>query len=125
MITCPAAHASRLEPDRRAEIGSAMWRRVIKVLSLGITHCHDGIVLGAWGCGAFGNDGQEIARLFHKALSENFKGAYRRVVFAIVDWSPERRFIGPFKRAIQARLDRLPCRTQAGRTLASSRKAAD
>jgi uncharacterized protein (TIGR02452 family) len=97
MITCPAANASRLEPHRRAEIGPAMWRRVLKVLSLGVTHGHDGIVLGAWGCGAFGNDGEEIALLFHRALSENLKGAYRRVLFAIVDWSPERRFIGPFQ----------------------------
>jgi len=97
IITCPAANASRLEPGRRAEIGPAMWRRVLKVLSLGIAHGHHGIVLGAWGCGAFGNDGQEIAHLFYKALSENFKGAYRRVLFAIVDWLPERRFIGPFE----------------------------
>lgn len=97
MITCPAAHASRLDPDRRAEIGPAMWRRILKVLALGIDHGHDGIVLGAWGCGAFGNDGQEIAHLFHNALTENFKGAYRRGIFAVVDWSPERRFIGPFE----------------------------
>ena len=97
MITCPAAHASRLDPDRRAEIGPTMWRRILKVLALGIDHRHDGIVLGAWGCGAFGNDGQEIAHLFHNALTENFKGAYRRVIFAVVDWSPERRFIGPFE----------------------------
>jgi uncharacterized protein (TIGR02452 family) len=67
------------------------------VLSLGVRYGHDAIVLGAWGCGAFRNDGNEIADLFHEALSESFKGAYRRVIFAIVDWSPERRFIGPFE----------------------------
>jgi uncharacterized protein (TIGR02452 family) len=97
MITSPAANANRVEPQRRAEIVPAMWRRILKVLSLGIEHGHDCIVLGAWGCGAFGNDGREIARLFHKALSENFRGAYRRVIFAIVDWSSERAFIGPFE----------------------------
>ena len=26
-----------------------------------------------------------------------FKGAFREVVFAITDWSPERRFLGPFR----------------------------
>jgi uncharacterized protein (TIGR02452 family) len=97
MITSPAANANRIEAGRRAEIGPAMWRRILRVLSLGVQHGHDGIVLGAWGCGAFGNDGREIASLFHKALSESFRGAYRQVIFAIVDWSEERRFMGPFE----------------------------
>jgi uncharacterized protein (TIGR02452 family) len=40
-------------------------------------------VLRAWGCDAFGNDANEIAGLFECALRVNFKGAYRRVIFAI------------------------------------------
>jgi len=54
-------------------------------------------VLGAWGCGVFGNDAHEIAGLFRKALSENFRGAYRTVVFAIIDWTDSHQFIGPFE----------------------------
>jgi uncharacterized protein (TIGR02452 family) len=102
MITCAAANASRLAAERRHEIGPAMMRRICKILSIGIAHSHDGIVLGAWGCGAFGNDGHEIAGLFHAALSSRFKGAYRRVIFAVVDWSPDRRFIGPFEEQFQS-----------------------
>ena len=103
MITCAAANASRLPAERHHEIGPAMLRRICKVLSLGIAHSHDSIVLGAWGCGAFGNDGHEIARLFHGALSNKFKGAYRRVIFAVVDWSPDRRFIGPFEEQFRSK----------------------
>jgi uncharacterized protein (TIGR02452 family) len=98
IITSPAVNAAKLDPERRSEINPAMWQRILKVLSIGILHGHDSIVLGAWGCGAFGNDSSEIARLFHKALEANFSGAYRRVIFAIVDWSPENKFIGPFER---------------------------
>ena len=36
------------------------------------------IVLGAWGCGAFGNDGREIAELFYRALERNFKASRAR-----------------------------------------------
>jgi uncharacterized protein (TIGR02452 family) len=104
MITRAAVKASRLSAERRHEIGPAMMRRVCRVLSIGIAHSHDGIVLGAWGCGAFGNDGHEIAGLFHAALSSRFKGAYRRVIFAVVDWSPDRRFIGPFEEQFQAKV---------------------
>ena len=99
MITSPAVNAAALPPERHAEIGPAMWLRILKVLSAGIAHGHDSIVLGAWGCGAFGNDGAEIARLFRQALGENFQGAYSKVIFAILDWSREKRFIGPFQRA--------------------------
>jgi uncharacterized protein (TIGR02452 family) len=61
------------------------------------------IVFGAWGCGAFGNDGHEIAALFQKALEQNLKGAYRQVVFAIVDWSRERRFVVLFQEAFKSK----------------------
>ena len=64
IITSPAVNASQLDPARRSEIKSAMWRRILKVLSIGVLQEHDSIVLGAWGCGAFGNDSSEMARLF-------------------------------------------------------------
>ena len=99
IITSPAVNAAALPPERRAEIGPAMWQRILKVLAAGIVHGHDSIVLGAWGCGAFGNNGAEIAQLFRQALAENFQGAYSQVIFAVLDWSRERKFIGPFQRA--------------------------
>ncbi len=46
-------------------------------------HGHDSIVLGAWGCGAFHNDPEMIARLFKEALTGDLQGAYRHVVFAV------------------------------------------
>ena len=102
IITCPAVNANKVDFKRKNEIGPAMWLRILKVLSIGVKHAHDSIVLGAWGCGAFGNDGHQIAELFHRALEQNFKGSYGQVVFAIVDWSRDRRFIGPFQNAFKA-----------------------
>jgi hypothetical protein len=52
-------------------------------------------VFGASGCGAFGNDADEIAGLFERALQNNFNGAYRRVKLAIgnalSDWKEAQR----------------------------------
>ena len=101
IITCPAVNAYKVDFKRKNEIGPAMWLRILKVLSIGVEHAHDSIVLGAWGCGAFGNNGREIAGLFYRALERNFKGNYRQVVFAILDWSRDRRFIGPFQQAFR------------------------
>ena len=107
IITSPAVNASALPRERHAEILPAMWPRILKVLAVGVRHGHDSIVLGAWGCGAFGNDSAAIAPLFRKALAENFSGAYQQVSFAIVDRSPEKRNIGPFQRAFGRGADRV------------------
>lgn len=99
IITAAAVNAKKVPINRQSEILPAMWTRILKVLSVGILQHHDAVVLGAWGCGAFGNHGNDIAALFHTALTDNFRGAYRQVTFAIVDWSLERRFISPFEAA--------------------------
>lgn len=102
VITSPAVHAKgvrRYKPDLEKEISGVMWKRILKVLSVAVENKHNAIVLGAWGCGAFGNDGNEIAGLFQKALENNFRGAFEYVIFAVTDWSPENRFIGPFLQA--------------------------
>jgi len=101
VITSPAVNARELPLSRHHETVPAMWQRILKVLSTGVLHGHDGIVLGAWGCGAFGNDGHEIAGLFRKALDDSYKGAYLTAIFAIVDWSTGRKYIGPFEEVFE------------------------
>lgn len=99
-ITSPAVNAwVVLERDRsrRAEVHAAMGRRVRRVLAIAALHEHGALVLGAWGCGVFCNDPAEVAGLFAEALAESFHGAFAEVVFAVLDSSPERRFIGPFE----------------------------
>jgi uncharacterized protein (TIGR02452 family) len=75
-----------------------MAARILKVLAIAAGHGHDALVLGAWGCGVFGNDCQEIADLFHQALTDPYRGVFAQVSFAIVDWSVVLRFIAPFLR---------------------------
>jgi len=98
-ITCPAVNAEVVlerDPTRRPAIRQAMEERINRVLAIAAAHGHSTLVLGAWGCGVFGNDCQEIAELFKQALDGDYRGVFAAVVFAILDWSEERRFIGPF-----------------------------
>ncbi|MBY0527923.1 MAG: TIGR02452 family protein [Gemmataceae bacterium] len=109
-ITSPAVNAKVvLERDqcRRAEIRDAMDDRIRKVLAIAANHGHEALVLGAWGCGVFGNDCQEIAELFQRALAYHFQGVFARVIFAVLDWSEERRFIGPFEALLASRRESL------------------
>ena len=57
------------DPGRRPAVREAMRERVAKVLAVAAHHGHTELVLGAWGCGVFGNDGREIAELFRDALA--------------------------------------------------------
>lgn len=105
-ITAPAPNAGvALERDRsrRPAIAAALRERVARVLAIAAAHNHDALVLGAWGCGVFRNDPHEVAALFAEALGGPFRGAFARVAFAVLDTSPERRFIGPFERAFQGK----------------------
>ena len=76
-----------------------MQKRIHRVLAIAYAYGHDALVLGAWGCGAFGNDPARTAADFRTALETDFAGAFASVVFAVTDWSAERRMLGPFKDA--------------------------
>jgi uncharacterized protein (TIGR02452 family) len=98
-VTCAAPNAKVVlarDPRRRAEVEAALADRIDRVLAIAAAHRHDALVLRAWGCGVFGNDSAVVAALFAAALDGPFRGAFARVTFAVLDSSPERRFIGPF-----------------------------
>lgn len=79
------------------ESGNLLQKRILRVLAIAAAYGHRALVLGAWGCGAFGNDPRRTAEDFRRALEDDFAGSFSHVVFAVTDWSPERRFLGPFR----------------------------
>jgi uncharacterized protein (TIGR02452 family) len=93
-ITCAAPYAPAIG---QPESGDLLARRIHRVLAIARSFGYPALVLGAWGCGAFENEPQRTARDFRRALAGEFQGAFAHVVFAIADWSPERRFLGPFR----------------------------
>lgn len=93
-ITCAAPVATCVG---QPVSGNLLRKRIHRVLSIARTFEYDTLVLGAWGCGAFGNDPVRTARDFRDALEHEFSGTFLRITFAITDWSPDRRFLGPFK----------------------------
>ena len=60
--------------------------KVASVLGTAAAFGHKSLVLGAWGCGAFGNPPEVVSRAFATQLrSPAFDGAFERVIFAIPD----------------------------------------
>ncbi len=84
-----------------AEGAAQMGERIDRVLGWMAAQGHAHLVLGAWGCGAFGNDPEQVAGHFARALQQ-LDGVFDEVEFAIAAWSPERRFLGPFARRLAA-----------------------
>jgi uncharacterized protein (TIGR02452 family) len=93
-ITCAAPVAPAIE---QPEAGDLLNQRIHRVLAIAQAYGFSALVLGAWGCGAFGHDPRRTALDFRYALEVRFDGAFSEVVFAITDWSPERKFLGPFR----------------------------
>ena len=93
-ITCAAPVASKIG---QPESGDLLQKRIHRVLAIAKAFGYSTLVLGAWGCGAFGNDPRRTAIDFRSALENEFSGAFSDIIFAITDWSPERRFLGPFR----------------------------
>lgn len=86
IITSAAANAGAIASNERSSMDKVlpvMKTRIGKLLALCRQNNHDTLVLGAWGCGVFRNDPEDIASLFHEALSGKYEGQFKRVVFAV------------------------------------------
>jgi uncharacterized protein (TIGR02452 family) len=94
VLTCAAPYAPAIG---QPQAGDLLQKRIHRVLAVARAFGYDTLVLGAWGCGAFKNDIVRTARDFRDALDTAYEGAFAEVVFAVTDWSPERKFLGPFR----------------------------
>ena len=67
------------------------WSRTVRLRIRAVLHAaavsgHSNLVLGAFGCGAFGNPAEPVAAIFREHLqSAEFRGRFQRIVFAIID----------------------------------------
>jgi uncharacterized protein (TIGR02452 family) len=80
-VAAPNAGTARTQGMEETKIHRAMEQRVEKIISLIATKNLDYAVLGAFGCGVFGNDAEGTARIFRKAIAE--RGGATNYVFAI------------------------------------------
>ncbi|MCB2408807.1 TIGR02452 family protein [Hymenobacter lucidus] len=105
VITAPAVNAGALRrnsPELLPELEPTMRRRIRLVLGLAARHGCEALVLGAWGCGVFGNDPAQIARLFAEALLEpEWRNQFRRIDFAIFDPKPPQAVLRAFTAELQ------------------------
>jgi uncharacterized protein (TIGR02452 family) len=88
VITSAAVHAKAVHaymPERVDEIGPTMRQRTQKAFEVATTLDADILILGAWGCGAFGNDPDQIAQIMHDMMRVVDMRRFVAIDFAVVD----------------------------------------
>jgi len=93
-----------------------LWEKIRTVLWMAASHGHDSVVLGAFGCGYFGNPPEVVAGTFQKLLGPGgeFENVFRLVVFSIVGGN-SKHFVARFPLQPPERLpsaNRTPTRAQ-------------
>jgi len=106
ILTAPAVNRSAVksnEPENLPEVKPVMDRRINRVLKVAEDNNHVSLVLGAWGCGVFGNSPKEISELFNKNLSGDSAQSFgfQDVVFAVLDRSTTRKTFKTFQKALE------------------------
>ncbi len=99
ILTVPAVNINPLKGGAillSDVVYETMAYRMVLLLSLACHLKYDTLILGAWGCGAFGNDPKLIAKLFRENLRSKFFNVFKRVVFAIYDSSKEQNIYNAF-----------------------------
>lgn len=95
VITLPA-------PNRRGAaafashktINQTILRRIRMMLCIAAENGYRSLVLGAWGCGAFGNKPEEVAAAFRQVLiDEQYGTAFDEVRFAIYGRTDGRNYL--------------------------------
>jgi len=105
ILTAPAVNKKVVEreiPEKLSEVKPTMDERIKKVLKVAAEQNHELLVLGAWGCGVFGNDPKVVAKLFknHLVSERSFKGIFDKVVFAVLDRTQRKNTYNTFKRTL-------------------------
>ncbi len=99
VITCAAPMISHgIEGLSDEEYREMFEGRISNMLKLAGSLGYRNIVLGAWGCGAFGNDAHIVSGLFYKALKEiDYDRLFDHVDFAVLDRSYDKYNFNEFK----------------------------
>ena len=85
VITAPAPNKRGAAVFASAKtVQETFLRRIRIILRIAAKYGYRDLILGAWGCGAFGNDPEHVAKAFRTALTENGMGTlFDNAVFAI------------------------------------------
>lgn len=103
MLTSPAPNAGVARERGERGVLETLRRRAAQVLTVAAEAGDQTLILGAWGCGVFRNDPDEVAETFDTLLRGPYQGAFDEVVFAIRDSTRDQAVLHAFQRRLGSR----------------------
>jgi uncharacterized protein (TIGR02452 family) len=98
IISAPAPNLRDVENVDEDELIQVLYARALKILKIAAKNGHKNIILGAWGCGAFGNDPTTVSMIFSEVLKD--VPAFEHVCFAVYDTREPPVLLQSFKRIV-------------------------
>jgi len=84
VITCAAPYIADRRYTNKAALKQLFKGRIKNIFESAIDNDVDVIILGAFGCGAFKNPPELVAKAFHEVIDENdYSSYFKKIVFAI------------------------------------------
>lgn len=102
ILTSPAVNIGAMKKNRPSELAlseKTMLERMDKIFALFVLHNAENLILGAWGCGVFQNEADDVARYFAYYLKEGgkYSRCFKNIIFAIYDKNKNGKNIKPFE----------------------------
>lgn len=99
VLTLPAVNMGQvlLKGEDAALAKQAMRERMKLALAIFASQKCSHLILGAYGCGVFRNNPNEVAAWWQELLENHFPDTFRTVIFAVLDKSASRSCIMPFQ----------------------------
>lgn len=93
-IAMPGIRQPKLQKGKlTVEDYQLLTEKIQGIFEVALHTQHDSIVLGALGCGAFGNPPEEVARCFQEVIDRGqYKLKFKNIIFAILDGSRTNNF---------------------------------
>lgn len=87
VITCAAPNASEYLAAGGSQKmnGNALLDRMTFILDTAVKNGVKTLILGAFGCGVFGQNPETLGALYNYLLTDKYQGVFERVVFAVID----------------------------------------
>ncbi len=100
VITSPAPNKAALilrnpslkeDLDFNDEMYEILENRIQKILKVAVLNNVDCLVLGAFGCGVFGNNMDEVASIYNRLLVDmDYQYYFKHIIFAVYDKDPSK-----------------------------------